>query len=449
MPPECYFSDLIHFSMTYRFILGIVCLGTVAVTHAQPPTPADIQRQKEHKAYQDAYMEGIRKADYRPKTYAGGVDAKAAQDLADLFAARAGRKTSAQKEAEEKAASQRYYEELRKNQAAFDKKVNFDVAVHKYYREPLKANYLAAGFDETEATKYAFEEVKTENGQLLLRANPAYFRGKSLLAELKRKEASAGFDELISLVLDLQATPAPVSSLGALQRMVQRFPDKLSLLHATMAQSFRTYFMDWDARPRNMRTGKKGSEKIVLWSKPTGTFKYMLESYEAYLAYDMPAALAAFKNAIRMENHPVVTLAFIAQDAKDKKRVGELCRMLLLSPNPDDKSKFSAADYQANAYRRVHEVSKHNYAYRLNEYYNSYADDVLSAYTAAEVKQIAAAQGIRPIDVVQAITSAHAFKRFAPGGKLYKEEKKAWKLDDLIKDLADLGDADAKAFLGK
>ncbi|RZM17998.1 MAG: hypothetical protein EOO88_41880 [Pedobacter sp.] len=327
--------------------------------------------------------------------------------------------------------------------------MQFDVWVHKNYREPLQAGYLAAGLDASEASHYAYEEVKTENGQLLLRVNPAYYRAKSLLTELKTKEASAPFSEVMTLVLDLQATPAPITSLAALQRMVQRFPDKIALLHAAMAQSFRTYFIDWGAKPTNMRTGKKGSEKIVLWSQPGGSFKYMLDSYEAYLNYDAPTALAAFKNTNRLEYHPVVTLAFVAQDRKDKKRVGELCRLLLLSPNPDDKSKLSAADYKANAYRRIYEVSKHNYAYRLTEYYNRYADDVLSPYTATEVQQIAAAQGVRPIDVLQAITNEQAYKRFSPGGKMYKEEKKAWKLDDLLKDLADAGDADAKAFLGK
>ncbi|GAA4365743.1 hypothetical protein GCM10023185_36310 [Hymenobacter saemangeumensis] len=433
--------------MRFIFLALILSSAGSQIIYAQSLTPADIQRQKEHKAYQDAYLEGIRTADYRPKTYSGGADPKVAQELADLFAARAGKKTSAQKKAEEEAATKKYYDDLKQKQDAFDKRLDFNLFVSKNYREPIKFDYLNVGFDAIEARNYSYEEVKSDNGYLELKPNPAYFRAKGLLLQLKNIEATAPFPDVMALILELQATPAPVTSLAALQRLVKRFPEKIDVIHAAMGKSFRPYFFDWREKPGDVSAGKKGKQKNVLWSEPEGTLKYMLESYEAYLTYDTPSALAAFKNIHLLEDQPIVTLAFIAEVHKDKKRVGELCRILLLSPNPDDKTLLSAKEYRDNAYRRIYQISKHNYTYNLGQYYNRFPDGVLAPYSADEVRQIAAAQGLKPIDVIQAITDTQAYSRFSAGGKLSKEEKKYWKLDELLKELAAGGDADAKLFL--
>lgn len=433
-----------------KFLSVIVGSLIILSAIAQPPkTYNETLRDKERTDYNNAYIDALRKNTNTPYKQVG-IDKKAVQELADLFAARAGRKTSAQIAAEEQAAkkaSQAYYEELQQKQKIKDIQNSKEVDIHENYRKPLMADYLSAGFNSSEASHYAYAEVKSDKGILELAPNPSFYRAKGVLAEIKSKEKTAPFTEIITLILDLQATPAPVTSLAKLQSLTVRFPEKTGVIHEAMAHSFRTYFVEWSSKVATMRKGKSGSEKIVLMDLPTGAFKYMLDSYEAYLNYNPTLALSAFKNIKRNDYHPLVSLVAIAAHIKDKKKVEDLCRLFLMSPNPDDAAKLSSTDYRNNAYERIYYVNKYNYSTKFTVHYDHYPDEVLVPYSADDIKKIAQAQGLKPINVLEAIWSYYSYDRFARGGRLSKEEKKAWKFDDLLKDLADGGDADALAVL--
>ena len=219
-------------------LLVVFMLISFTVLNAQPPkTYNETQREKETKAYNDAYLKALQYNSNSPGNSNGGVDAKAAQELADLFAARAGRETSTQKEERLKKEKEDFA--LYARQAAIDHKNAVDRLNDEYARkmsiwQPMKQMYLASGFHEDEAGSLAYGHVvgslSYDNSSSLYKyvENEVNYRAKIAFQEFNSKINKADFAELFFLLGDFKI--AAWSCLLAIERLEKRFPEKKEIL---------------------------------------------------------------------------------------------------------------------------------------------------------------------------------------------------------------------------
>lgn len=221
-------------------LLFICCITFHLAVYAQPVdlrNSSQVYRDKERKAYNEAYLEGIRKSDNRPVDVSFGVDKKAAEQLAEKWknnAGNAARPTWAEAEAARRAA-----EPARKAQEAKEQKEKeeFNKLKAKWLaqdavREPARAivrqRFRDAGFTANES--YAF-------GRALAIDPVSGYRVATLDADATKMEAAfkakilfdkafntASFETLHSYVQKF--TFAGESSYMALHLLRDRFPER-------------------------------------------------------------------------------------------------------------------------------------------------------------------------------------------------------------------------------
>ncbi|RYF87003.1 MAG: hypothetical protein EOO03_11125 [Chitinophagaceae bacterium] len=227
----------------------ILCLiflagGNAMAQYGDAYHKADVELiNKNQKAYTDAYIDALRYNRNSPtKTGAGksGQGSAAAQQLADLFAARAGRETSTQKAERLQKAAERYEEQIAqqaKNHESYMEAARDDEARERYLMQPKVTMYANAGFQPLEAKVLGQSHVKSR-----LSSNKKYsiyyevYPQQSLLAKeafllFKEKQSVASFEELFNLVVEFNV--APLSALQCLKLLEKRFPDKKQVIEAS------------------------------------------------------------------------------------------------------------------------------------------------------------------------------------------------------------------------
>ncbi|GAB1463016.1 MORN repeat-containing protein [Pedobacter sp.] len=193
------------------------------------------QRQKEA----DRYLESIRKGrEYsNTKNSEFKMNEQAVQEMTDMWKRRAGKKTSAELEAErianqkkweanreEREAIQRTTKELREKKA-FLKEVAATVA------QMNAARFVSAGFTAPEAVGLAMESVgsvKTGNETVREIYDERSDRALQAYTTFLKKEATGNFEELMDLVADFDI--AGYTAVKSLERLKKRFPGKKDVI---------------------------------------------------------------------------------------------------------------------------------------------------------------------------------------------------------------------------
>lgn len=195
----------------------------------------DEQRQKEA----DRYLESIRKGrEYsNTKNSEFKMNEQAVQEMTDMWKRRAGKKTSAELEAErianqkkweanreEREAIQRTTKELREKKA-FLKEVAATVA------QMNAARFVSAGFTAPEAMGLAMESVgsvKAGNETVREIYDERSDRALQAYTTFLKKEATGNFEELMDLVADFDI--AGYTAVKSLERLKKRFPGKKDVI---------------------------------------------------------------------------------------------------------------------------------------------------------------------------------------------------------------------------
>jgi hypothetical protein len=271
----------------------VYILLLVAFNQSTAQTYEETQRQKETKAYNDAYLDALRHNSNNTNNSNGGVDAKAAQELADLFNARAGRETSAQKE-----------ERLKKEKEAYAVYAQKQAIEHQHmvdhYKDedarrnaiflPLKKMYQDAGFPDFEASYLADGHVVgslSADQRKTLYAfgeNQLNYRAKIAFEEFNKKVNTADFAELFSLLSDFKI--ASWSCLLAMEKLEKRFPDK-KLIFEPLALLYTASF--W---------GTASEDKSGLYYNAIGNIRNtMLDKFKVWLDKYPQAALKIISDA--------------------------------------------------------------------------------------------------------------------------------------------------------
>jgi hypothetical protein len=284
---------------------------------------------KQQKAYTDAYIDALRKGtNGTTKSSGGTVDPKAAQDLADLFAARAGRETSTQKAA-------RLQKEQEDYQTYLQKKAVADKASADYWKDdnerrnnilnPLNAMYKAAGIPDFEAGYLSRSHLKDqlsadrEKRIYTYEINERSYRAKEAFIEFNKRSATAGFDELFYLVNDMNALG--YSALMAMEKLEQRFPEKKAVLEAVGLMNTAAF---WGAPSDNHYFGQYNESGKAIQQK-------MLDNFEKWLNKYPEAAMQVAAQANPATN-PIKIWAAQAFEKKDYKKGIQLALLTLLTP---------------------------------------------------------------------------------------------------------------------
>ena len=349
-------------------LLVLFILIAVSVLNAQPPkTYNETQREKETKAYNDAYLKALQYNSNSSNNSNGGVDAKAAQELADLFAARAGRETSTQKE-----------ERLKKEKEAYaayarQQAINHQQMVDHYKDEeerrnsiflPLKKMYQDAGFPDFEASYLADGHVLVslsadkQKNLFEFGENEVNYHAKIAYEEFNKKINTGDFAELFSLLSDFKT--ASWSCFTAMEKLEKRFPEKKSLFEPLALLYTASFWGTANGTAKGLCYYNGSINNIML-----GKFKVWLDKYPQ-------AALKVTADADPQYN----PLKIWAAESYKKGEYNDAARYALLSlKSPNDWGRdISRSKY---AVKSFYEIIRHP-SYKKME-----------IFTAEDIKEIA------------------------------------------------------------
>jgi hypothetical protein len=352
------------------------------------------QLAKDQKAYTDAYIDALRKNTNSKTKSGGGVDPKAAQELADLFAARAGKETSEQKAA-------RLQKEQQDYQTYLQKKTIADKASAEYWKDdrerrafildPLYAMYKEAGIPDYEAeylSRTHLGDVLTPDKEKHIytyRNNEQSYKAREAFIEFNKKLPTAGFDELFYLINDFNVIG--YSALRAMEKLEQRFPEKKDILDAVGLLNTASYWGEADGGYSQYNaSGKKVQET-------------MLNKFSAWFVKYPEGAMQVTQNADPYYN-PVKLLAQQAAEKKDYELAGRIALLSLLKPKTWTKNFSRSREFVSSFAGALSQVIKKN-------------EDV---FTADDLKRIAEIHEVPPHNVVEWLSSSETDK-FCTAGK--------------------------------
>jgi hypothetical protein len=365
-----------------NLLVILVCI-LFSVLNAQPPKTYDqTQREKETKAYNDAYLEALR-YNSNSSTNSSGVDPKAAKELADLFAARKGRETPEQKAEKQKKAAEVYLaqeQERKQNITDSYEKYKAEAKIEDRVRKPIMKQYMDAGFGYFEA--YYFSNVNVDmiySGGSLIECK--YVEDKRFVDLLQAKKQfnqkfeTSSFEELFLLINEFKFTG--YTALMSLNKLRTRFPDKSEVLDiATFDIMAGFWMMDEDFRTPSyyIMTGSFGEDPVR---------DYMLNTFED-IYNKQPEFVFNMASKVRMGyyENPFRNLSW--QYEKKKKEKKQLKFLALHS------------QYLLTQMKRplVYEKS-------IGQELKNILDKIeRMAITLQDVKEIAAANNLPPIDVI-------------------------------------------------
>ncbi|HEX2682769.1 MAG TPA: hypothetical protein VHL77_02490, partial [Ferruginibacter sp.] len=282
--------------MTMRFIPFFISL-VFAIPATAQETYEDIKRRQENKAYNEAYIDALRRPNTKT-TNSGAIDQKAAQELADLFAARAGKETAAQKAAREKMEQERYDAFVKKQEAAYQeyrRQADTKQAEEDMIYGPFRKKYELAGFSFGEAEFLALD------------AKGGHFPAALALQQFNETVGTAGFEDLFHLVNDFKFTG--YSAMKAVDQLKKRFPEKKVLLDAA---AINLMIGSWTAR-----VGTRYAYSFLGKDIQSKMLNYFEEAYDKN-----PELVFAQINAFRLDffNNPFQLIAYEYSTKKKNKQ---------------------------------------------------------------------------------------------------------------------------------
>jgi hypothetical protein len=386
------------------------------------------QINKQQKAYTDAYIDALRYNRNTSAKSSGSADTKAAQELADLFAARAGRETSTQKAA-------RLQKEQQDYQTYLQKKAVADKASADYFKddrerrnlilEPLYAMYKEAGFPHYEAEYLSYShlgDVLTADKQKHIytyKLNEQSYRARESFIEFNKKLPTAGFDELFYLISDFNI--ASYSALIAMEKLEQRFPGKKEVLDAVGLLNTANFWGNGTegGGVQYASAGKQVQEK-------------MLNSFAQWFVKYPEGAVQVTLKADPYYN-PLKLLARQADEKKDYEMSGRIAVLSLLQPKTWSKDPVRSKEYI------------HSFAGTLGRAKNKNAD----LFNTDDIKKIAANHEVPLHNVVEWLcsnetdktvtASKYGWEYLQPFTKSYWE----YEYDEVMKTLGLAGDGNA------
>ncbi|RYY49098.1 MAG: hypothetical protein EOO06_08205 [Chitinophagaceae bacterium] len=339
------------------------------------------QLEKERKEYTQQYIDALRYNRNTPSKTSTAGSTDQSQNLADIFAARAGRETAAQKAAREKLETARY-EAYQKQQAEWTANYRAtserDEAIRNSIFLPRYNEYLSAGFTPLDAkvlgNSHVGHRLSADKQRNIYSPAfpPASLRAMEAFKTYQQKQNTAGFEELFDLVTDFNIAPTTV--VNALQQMEKRFPEKKELIKASylfQTASFWGKYNDPGAAPYMF-----AADDIK---------KQMLDIYEYGLKTQEAAAIFLASKAERQ----TTPAKLIIDKYNTKAGFPEALRlsMLVLSTKPE--------------WGKNPELSKF-----LFHRYNSIFMNPQYKASAADLKQLAAVHQVTPGAVVQWLNDA-------------------------------------------
>jgi hypothetical protein len=279
---------------------------------------------KEQKAYTDAYIDALRYNRNTSAKSSGSADTKAAQELADLFAARAGRETSTQKAA-------RLQKEQLDYQTYLQKKAIADKASADYFKDdnerrdrillPLKAMYKEAGFPDFEADYLSRSHlvdklsVNREKHIYTYEVNERSYRAREAFMEFNKISGTAGFEELFYLISDFNVLG--YSALTAMEKLEQRFLGKKPVLDAVGLMNTASF---WGDGAESYSSGQFYYSGKVIQEKMLNNFVKWFDKY--------PEAAMQVASKASPDANPFKVLA---KQEIDKKEYASATRFILLA----------------------------------------------------------------------------------------------------------------------
>ena len=416
-------------------LLFVLVCFSFAVSKAQPPKTYDqTQREKETKAYNDAYLEALR-YNSNSSTKSSGVDPKAAKELADLFAARKGRETPEQKAEKEKKAAEAYRaqeEERKQNIANLYEKYKEEAKIEDRVRQPVIKQYTTAGFDYFEAYYFSNANINmVYAGDNLISCD--YVENKKFVdllqskKEFDQKFETASFDELFLLINEFKITG--YSALRSLNKLRSRFPNKSEVLDIATFDIMAGFWMiDEDFRtPSSYITTNVFGESAPV--------DYMLNAFEE-IYNKQPDFVFTLVSKIRMGNSETPFRDLAWQYEKKKKEKKQWKFMDLHSKYLLSQMKMPIVSIKPIGLELQLKLEKIK---RID-------------ITLQDVKEIAAANNLTPIDVITYFADFYYAPHYNAMCQLsysqhgyYFEDKSYFKdsrYDKMIKQLAKEGDAE-------
>ena len=420
-------------------LTSFLVLLVVLVSKAQPPkTYEQTQREKETQAYNDAYLESL-KYNSNSSNKSNGVDPQAAKELANLFASRKGRETPEQKAAKQKQAADAYVveeKERRQNIESSYEKYKAEAKIEDRVRKPIVKQYMDAGFDYFEA--YYFSNANVDmiysSGNLLeckYVEDGRYFDLLQAKKEFDQKFETASFEDLFLLINEFKFTG--YTALRSLNKLRTRFPEKSEVMDiATFDVMAGFWKMD-----ENFRT-----PSYYLMTNAFGESAardYMLNTFED-IYNKQPEFVFNMASKIRMEyyENPFRNLAWQYGPYGKKKKEKKELKFLALH------SKYLLAQMKKPI---VYQKS-------IGQELKNILDKIERMdITLQDVKEIAAANSLTPIDVITYFANFY----YVPGSNYmcmlswtsngYEFDDKPYfkdsRYDKMIKQLSKEGDIDA------
>ena len=308
---------------------------------------------KESKAYTDAYIDALRRNN-NTSTPSGGVDPKAAQQLADLFAARAGRETSTQKAARLQKEQQDYQTYLQKKAAADKESADYwkdDNIRRNRILDPLRDMYKAAGIPGFEAEylsrSHMVDKLSADRQKSIYSyvINERAYRAREAYMAYTKISGTAGFDELFYLVNDFNILG--YSALLAMEKLEQRFPDKKPLLEAVGLLNTAAF---WGTDAENHYSGQYYTAGKEIQQKMLNNFMKWLDKY--------PDAAMQVASKSSPGSNPLKILAQQETDAKAYASASRFMVLALQTPKSWPKNIERSAD-AIKAFATIYYDNKH------------------------------------------------------------------------------------------
>ncbi|RYF84517.1 MAG: hypothetical protein EOO03_14695, partial [Chitinophagaceae bacterium] len=251
------------------------------------------------------------------------IDKKALQEMAELWDRRAGRKTAAQIEAERAEARKKFkaQEEKDRENSLQRQKLVLKADARKAWADQVTYRYVEyfnkVGFQSPDVPMMALNWVQ----EVMVNGQPdieeVYHERSEMAAkafqQFKRKEQTAGFEELVGLVAEFDM--AGYTALKSLEKLKKRFPEKAKAIDILMPFHGTTF---WQTL---------GRQSISFNSTMASSFSFAGEDQRkemnAYLVNWLktkPATISFFKD----DKEAIDKLVAYAIDKKDKQLLNAL-----------------------------------------------------------------------------------------------------------------------------
>jgi len=386
---------------------------------------------KDQKAYTDAYIDALRynrNAKTTGSQANAGNGADAAQQLADIFAARAGRETSSQKAARVKAEQEAYDTYVARKAAdheSYMAAARDDEARENYFLVPKINMYKAAGFEPFEAKILGQSHVRSKlSPDKQIHIYYEVFPHRSVVAMEAFKSFNtnfntATFEDLFDLIFDFNV--APYSALLAVKKMETRFPEKKELLKASYLLHTASFW---------------GSANDNTYNAPcayadANVKKMMFDIfYEAFLLYPKGAELVAVKS------HPMFNpLKLIADSRLEQKKYKEaflIARQFLLAPAAEGSNDQDKKE-SIQAFNRHIGNAKLKKTERLS------TDDVKTSAANYDITTTRLIEYLTDAEAVYSTARLYYGKYYFPVTPLFEQGD----YENILKELGEKGDAGA------